>query len=85
VSEFSERRVGNWVFTAYGMTMPLPADLVQRVKQPVPNRSERRRAAREALRAFRAVQPDATTIVKAAPPDDPIGDLENWAPTGVRP
>lgn len=53
MSLFSESRIGNWTFTVAGVVMPLPADLVQRVKQPVPNRSERRRAAREALRDLR--------------------------------
>lgn len=43
---FSERRVGNWVFTAYGQVLPLPPDLVGRVKAPVPNRADRRRVER---------------------------------------
>lgn len=56
MTAYSERRIGNWVFEAYGVVLPLPADLANRVKQPVPNRSERRRAAREALRAHRSQQ-----------------------------
>ncbi|HEX3781725.1 MAG TPA: hypothetical protein VHX38_18840 [Pseudonocardiaceae bacterium] len=85
MTDFSENRIGNWVFTAYGLTMPLPADLTQRVKQPVPNRSERRRAAREALRNLRAAQPATPAIVKAPEPADLIGDVSNWQPTGLRP
>jgi len=46
VTAFSERRIGNWTFTAYGQVMPLPPDLTGRVKQQVPNRVDRRRAAR---------------------------------------
>lgn len=42
---FSERRVGNWLFAVYGQVLPLPPDLVGRVKATVPNRADRRRAA----------------------------------------
>jgi hypothetical protein len=84
MSAFSENRIGNWVFTAYGLTMPLPADLTQRVKQPVPNRSERRQALRHARRTMRAAQPETTAIVKAPEPADLIGDVSNWQPTGVQ-
>jgi hypothetical protein len=47
---FSERRIGNWVFTTYGHVFPLPPDLTQRVKVDVPNRADRRRAARAGRR-----------------------------------
>jgi hypothetical protein len=46
MSSYLENHTGNWVFSAYGVTVPLPADLTQRVRQPVPNRADRRRAAR---------------------------------------
>ena len=84
MSTYSERRIGNWTFEAYGVVLPLPADLANRVKQVVPNRSERRRAAREALRNRRAASPATPTIVKAPEPDDLIGDVTNWQPTGIQ-
>jgi hypothetical protein len=56
VSTYSERRIGNWTFEAYGIVLPLPADLANRVKRPVPNRSERRRM----NRAIRAETKQAT-------------------------
>lgn len=64
MTAFSENRVGNWTFTAFGMVMPLPADLAQRVKQPIPNRAERRQAVRDAKRSIRAAD---TTITGGAP------------------
>lgn len=48
MTAFSERRVNNWTFEAYGHIFPLPPDLVGRVKHDVPNRADRRRAEREA-------------------------------------
>jgi hypothetical protein len=44
---FSQRRVGSWVFEAYGQVFPLPPDLTERVRQTRPNRADRRRAARQ--------------------------------------
>lgn len=51
MSAFSERRVNNWTFTAYGMVFTLPPDLQGRVKQQVTNRADRRRAVQAASRA----------------------------------
>lgn len=45
------RRVGSHVFEAYGVVLPLPPDLVGRVKETVPNRAERRQAARDRRRS----------------------------------
>lgn len=43
---FSEKRIGNWTFTAYGRIFPLPPDLAGLVKRDVPNRADRRRTER---------------------------------------
>lgn len=47
MTAYSQRRIGNFVFEAYGVVMALPPDLAGRVKQKVPNRAERRRAERD--------------------------------------
>lgn len=83
MNDFSERRVGNWTFEAYGLVMPLPADLTQRVKRPVPNRAERRQAIRDARRDFRR-SASAAHVERAPVADDVIGDVSNWQPSGVQ-
>lgn len=88
MTAFSERHVGNWTFRVGDAVFPLPADLTQRVKQPVANRSDRRRAERDVQRKLRHRTNTAATTtitVTAAPPaTDLIGDVTNWQPTGVQ-
>jgi hypothetical protein len=50
---FSERGIGNWVYSAYGLVFPMPPDLAGRVKRTVPNRADRRHATRTTTAATR--------------------------------